>query len=119
MASQCCQGVDVFRQKSDDGDAEGVSGRVTCSMIFPENAQQVHVPHPENLAMCTCFECSYGCYTDDMQMTIALTRSLLQWGRCDPVKASQAYAQEFQPHRGYGGSAAKVRGLWLHAAVRS
>mmetsp|Transcript_29405 Transcript_29405/g.86935 ORF Transcript_29405/g.86935 Transcript_29405/m.86935 type:complete len:425 (-) Transcript_29405:279-1553(-) len=42
-----------------------------------------------------------GIYTVDTQMGIALARSLLEHGRCDPAHASASYAREFQPHRGY------------------
>jgi ADP-ribosylglycohydrolase len=40
-------------------------------------------------------------YTVDTQMSIALARSLVEQGKCDPAMASAAYAREFEPHRGY------------------
>lgn len=49
-------------------------------------------------------------FADDTQMAIALSRSLIALGRCDAEGAAMAYANEFQPHRGYGGSAVKVGG---------
>lgn len=54
-------------------------------------------------------ERGYGCYTDDTQMAVALARSLLACGgRIDSVHAALAYAQEYEPSRGYGGTAYKI-----------
>ncbi|KAG1654178.1 hypothetical protein FOA52_009838 [Chlamydomonas sp. UWO 241] len=47
-------------------------------------------------------------YTVDTQMGIALARSLLEHGGCDPAAASASYAREFQPHRGYSETQFKI-----------
>lgn len=55
-------------------------------------------------------------------MAIALARSLLRCGRSDPDDMAAAYAAEFQPHRGYGGTAVKVGrlgGRWIRRSART
>eukprot|EP00201_Polytomella_parva_P022235 CAMPEP_0175044698 /NCGR_PEP_ID=MMETSP0052_2-20121109/3969_1 /TAXON_ID=51329 ORGANISM="Polytomella parva, Strain SAG 63-3" /NCGR_SAMPLE_ID=MMETSP0052_2 /ASSEMBLY_ACC=CAM_ASM_000194 /LENGTH=442 /DNA_ID=CAMNT_0016308061 /DNA_START=183 /DNA_END=1511 /DNA_ORIENTATION=- len=50
-----------------------------------------------------------GRFTDDSQMTLALTHSLLRCnGHCDAFDAAKAYAQAMDPKRGYGHTAVKV-----------
>ncbi len=43
-----------------------------------------------------------------MQMTVALARSLVKVGRCDPACAAAAYLEDFDVRRGYAGGAHKV-----------
>lgn len=66
--------------------------------------EQFHANH-----ICCCLPCSYGSYTDDTQMAVALARSLIEQGHVDPGHAAAAYAADFDPFRGYGGTAVKVR----------
>ncbi len=51
----------------------------------------------------------YGHYTDDTQMALALTESLITQRTLDPAHVSRQYATRFEQHRGYGGTAQKVR----------
>lgn len=46
-----------------------------------------------------------GCYTDDTQMALALARSLVEARRAHAAHAASAYAQAFDPRRGYGAGA--------------
>jgi poly(ADP-ribose) glycohydrolase ARH3 len=46
-----------------------------------------------------------GCYTDDTQMALALARSLVEARRAHAAHAANAYAQHFDPRRGYGAGA--------------
>ena len=50
----------------------------------------------------------FGCYTDDTQMTVALTASLVECGRVDAAHASAKYAEFYESWRGYGGAAHRV-----------
>lgn len=50
----------------------------------------------------------FGRYTDDTQMTVALTASLTERGRVDPGHVSATYAELYQRWRGYGGGAHRV-----------
>ena len=50
----------------------------------------------------------FGEYTDDTQMAVALTRSLVTCGRADAADCAKCYAEDFEPRRGYGGSTVKV-----------
>ena len=47
-------------------------------------------------------------YTDDGQMTLALSEAILDAGRVDGPTAARWFAERFEAHRGYGGSAAIV-----------
>lgn len=58
-----------------------------------------------------------GVYTDDTQMTLALTTSLVEAGRCDVAAAAAAYADHFQTWRGYGDNTARVSPLTCHACI--
>jgi poly(ADP-ribose) glycohydrolase ARH3 len=50
----------------------------------------------------------FGCYTDDTQMTLALTTSLVECGLVDAARASAKYAEFYEGWRGYGGAAHRV-----------
>jgi ADP-ribosylglycohydrolase len=50
----------------------------------------------------------YGCYTDDIQMLLALAASLVNRQCCNAADTAQQYAKAFDERRGYGGSAVKV-----------
>jgi hypothetical protein len=72
------------------------------------------------------FPFSYGCYTDDTEMTLALAASIvqqfaqakLQAGPGKPIAhmpldgraTGLAYGAAFDPKRGYGGTTVKVMG---------
>ncbi|GIL77640.1 hypothetical protein Vretifemale_7135 [Volvox reticuliferus] len=69
----------------------------------------IQLSNPNGLTDFLNTERGFGCYTDDTQMAIALTRSLIACnGRIDDVHAAQSYAEEYQPCRGYGGTAYKI-----------
>ncbi|GLI62970.1 hypothetical protein VaNZ11_005827, partial [Volvox africanus] len=71
--------------------------------------QDVQLSNPDGLTDFLNTERGFGCYTDDTQMAIALTRSLIACdGRIDDIHAAQSYAEEYQPSRGYGGTAYKI-----------
>ncbi|GIL49818.1 hypothetical protein Vafri_6130, partial [Volvox africanus] len=71
--------------------------------------QDIQLSNPDGLTDFLNTERGFGCYTDDTQMAIALTRSLIACdGRIDDVHAAQSYAEEYQPSRGYGGTAYKI-----------
>jgi len=53
----------------------------------------------------------FGCYTDDTQMTLALTTSLVECGRVDAAHVSAQYAEFYEAWRGYGGAAHRVMRL--------
>lgn len=53
-------------------------------------------------------EKGFGFYTDDTEMTLALTRSLIDQGRVDAADCSRCYAEAFTPERGYGRSAVRI-----------
>lgn len=50
----------------------------------------------------------FGCYTDDIQKTLALVESLAARGWVDPEHVSAKYAEFYEPWRGYGGAAHRV-----------
>lgn len=49
-----------------------------------------------------------GRYTDDTQMTLALTHSLVRCGGVDGADCARSYAEFFEAERGYGRSASAV-----------
>jgi len=53
-----------------------------------------------------------GTYTDDTQMMIALTESLIARGQIDDEHLAQAFQDAYDPDRGYGGGTRRVLGLW-------
>lgn len=57
-----------------------------------------------------------GCYTDDTEMTVALTTSLVEKGVADPKDISLKYAEFYEPQRGYGATAHKVMGALQNGA---
>jgi poly(ADP-ribose) glycohydrolase ARH3 len=65
-----------------------------------------------------------GTYTDDTQMTIALAESLLERGEVDPVALGRAFADAYDPRRGYGSGTTEVlrlvrSGAHPHEAARA
>jgi poly(ADP-ribose) glycohydrolase ARH3 len=54
---------------------------------------------------------SFGCYTDDTQMTVALATSLVECGLVDAAHVSGKYAEFYEAWRGYGGAAHRVMRL--------
>lgn len=57
-----------------------------------------------------------GCYTDDTQMTLALTTSLVEKGFVAPEHTSLRYAEFYEARRGYGAAAHMVMGALLNGA---
>ena len=53
-----------------------------------------------------------GTYTDDTQMAIALAESLLRCDGIDDDDLARAYAEAFDPERGYGPGTTEVVRLW-------
>jgi poly(ADP-ribose) glycohydrolase ARH3 len=77
---------------------------------------------PQRLAMVDA-RCGRGTYTDDTQMAIALAESLLERGGIDPPALAQAFADAYDPRRGYGRGTTEVlrlvrSGVDPHAAAR-
>jgi poly(ADP-ribose) glycohydrolase ARH3 len=65
-----------------------------------------------------------GTYTDDTQMAIALAESLLERGAVDAQALGRAFADAFDPRRGYGSGTTEVlrlvrSGVHPHDAARS
>jgi poly(ADP-ribose) glycohydrolase ARH3 len=78
---------------------------------------------PERLTM---LDARLGCgtYTDDTEMAIALSESLLEHGGIDPRALGRAFLDAYDPRRGYGpGTTTVLRlvrsGLHPHEAARS
>jgi poly(ADP-ribose) glycohydrolase ARH3 len=78
---------------------------------------------PERLTM---LDARLGCgtYTDDTEMAIALSESLLEHGSIDPRALGRAFLDAYDPRRGYGpGTTTVLRlvrsGLHPHEAARS
>lgn len=57
--------------------------------------------------------CRLGCYGPYVQMSIALAKSLVTFGQCDAEVVARAYADEFDPWRGYSPRLFQVR---IHVA---
>jgi poly(ADP-ribose) glycohydrolase ARH3 len=53
-----------------------------------------------------------GTYTDDTQMMIALTESLLEHGTVEEDHLAVAFLSAYDPHRGYGAGTRAVFELW-------
>lgn len=53
-----------------------------------------------------------GTYTDDTQMMIALAESLIERGRVDEDHLARAFADAYDPKRGYGSGTRQVLDLW-------
>ncbi|PNH09759.1 Poly(ADP-ribose) glycohydrolase ARH3 [Tetrabaena socialis] len=84
-------------------------GDVLGAAVEGWNAQQIAGWHPAGLTAFQPTERGFGRYTDDTQMAIALSRSLIaRGGRCEDVAAARSYAVEYDPSRGYGATAARV-----------
>jgi len=65
-----------------------------------------------------------GTYTDDTQMAIALAESLLERGEVDAVALGRAFADAYDPRRGYGSGTTEVlrlvrSGVHPHEAARA
>lgn len=53
-----------------------------------------------------------GSYTDDTQMMIGLTESLLRRGRIEPADLARTFSAHYEPARGYGSGTRAVMSLW-------
>ena len=78
---------------------------------------------PERLTM---LDARLGCgtYTDDTEMAIALSESLLERGGIDAVALGRAFLDAYDPRRGYGAGTTRLlrlvrSGLHPHEAARS
>lgn len=85
-------------------------GDVLGACVEGWSADRIHITYPKGLTNFQQHYRGYGRYTDDTQMTIALSDSIINVGRVDPKHVAMSYSKYFDMARGYGQSAMNVLG---------
>ncbi|MCP5051937.1 MAG: hypothetical protein GY940_32515 [bacterium] len=83
------------------------SGDILGAGVEGQTREQIVVAHGEVRDFLSTTR-GFGCYTDDTEMTLALSQSMVDCNGMDAAHCSQMYADYYNPSRGYGGGAHTV-----------
>ncbi len=83
-------------------------GDVLGASVEMQTRAEIIAAHPGLLRDFQPSRRGFGCYTDDTEMTLALARSIVRKRTVDGEDCARAYAEQFNPQRGYGRSAVQV-----------
>ncbi|MCP5048555.1 MAG: hypothetical protein GY940_15405 [bacterium] len=83
------------------------AGDILGAGVEGQTREQIVVAHGEVRDFLSTSR-GFGCYTDDTEMTLALSQSMVHCNGVDAAHCSQTYADYYNPRRGYGGGAHTV-----------